>query len=729
MKRRNVSIAWMAVVITASTLPAGSVFAQTGSPHDCSFCHTTHSAPGPTLLLNADVEVHCLSCHGPAGTSTKKAAVHSNATTQYAAFSMSCIDCHTPHSSLINWLGGTNIMQVGKDVSGGGVAEVSTPNSGIRDVVFESRGTGAAQPSLHSFADSDEDANTVYDGVCEVCHTLTGHHRNNLADATHYTGDTCVTCHTHDSGFAPSGECTDCHNSIQDDGDGTPLGGRREIVSEFSLFSHHVQGTLVSSDCEACHEMTQHQQDQVRLKNADDPTNPGAVAVLTGDPLTSSTEAAKIEPICLACHDANGAGGSAPFSDSQMPPVIDSTKWATASHSLGLAGVMTCFGGDGQFGCHNTGHGSQKRKLLAPWDLAPIAPDYVSEEEGACYVCHDATGPAGTNLEADFAKAISHPVANSLQVVGRPVECEDCHNPHGAQGGAHTYNTTATAARNQVSPPLVGASGVSVSYAGLGNFVAPALGNYTAVDAATYEYEVCFKCHSGYAWLPGAPPAGLSPNGTAVNPDQTDLAQEFSSNNMSGHPVVTGLDNYPNSIVVGGKKGLLASAMTAPWNTNMGQQTMMCSDCHNTDASSPAAQGPHGSAAQFMLRGPNSANWPDVSVANFSSSWCANCHTNSAGAPHTEGGHTENNLPCYACHIVIPHGGKVSRLIADHDGMPARYAYNNQLRSIATDGATGNGMFPYVEAFTKAATGSYDTPNCKAGCYADHDSTTPSENW
>ena len=181
--------------------------------------------------------------------------------------------------------------------------------------------------------------------------------------------------------------------------------------------------------------------------------------------------------------------------------------------------------------------------------------------------------------------------------------------------------------------------------------------------------------------------------------------------------------------VVAAALGLLAAAMTSPWNTNVGSQTMKCSDCHNTSAASPAAQGPHGSAVQFMLRGANAANWPNHSVANFSTSWCANCHTNNAGPAHTEGGHTENNLPCHACHIVIPHGGKLSRLICDHDGMPARYAYNNTLRSIATDGATGNNQFPYVEAFTKTTPSSYDTPNCKAGCYSDHDSTSPSENW
>lgn len=61
--------------------------------------------------------------------------------------------------------------------------------------------------------------------------------------------------------------------------------------------------------------------------------------------------------------------------------------------------------------------------------------------------------------------------------------------------------------------------------------------------------------------------------------------------------------------------------------------------------------------------------------------------------------------------------------------MSARYAYNNTLRSIATDGNTGNDQYPYVEAFTKTTTGGYDTNNCKAGCYGDHADANPSENW
>jgi hypothetical protein len=56
---------------------------------------------------------------------------------------------------------------------------------------------------------------------------------------------------------------------------------------------------------------------------------------------------------------------------------------------------------------------------------------------------------------------------------------------------------------------------------------------------------------------------------------------------------------------------------------------------------------------------------------------------------------------------VIPHGGKLHRLIGDGTaggGMPARYAYNNDKNNTI------------IRGFTKAATSSYQKSNCGATC-------------
>ena len=64
-----------------------------------------------------------------------------------------------------------------------------------REVVFTSR-TG-----LNSFADG----NDIYDGICEVCHTVTSHHTNDGHHGGqhdgHHTGDDCITCHKHTNEF------------------------------------------------------------------------------------------------------------------------------------------------------------------------------------------------------------------------------------------------------------------------------------------------------------------------------------------------------------------------------------------------------------------------------------------------------------------------------------------------------------------------------------------------
>ncbi|HJV39954.1 MAG TPA: hypothetical protein VJ528_14035, partial [Geothrix sp.] len=188
---------------------------------------------------------------------------------------------------------------------------------------------------------------------------------------------------------------------------------------------------------------------------------------------------------------------------------------------------------------------------------------------------------------------------------------------------------------------------------------------------------------------------------------ETDLAQEFNPANRSGHPVVTGLNSYTGNTA---PKALAAATMKAPWATNLGTQTMMCSDCHNTDAATPAAQGPHGSAAQFMLRGTNPANWPNITLSSASTSWCTNCHTLtlSNNTAHNTGNHS--GYQCWNCHIVIPHGGKMSRLIGYSGSgttMPARYAYNNTVSNMKITG------------FKKptSATGYSQDGSCQTSCY------------
>ncbi len=173
--------------------------------HQCAFCHNVHGATGPALTREPVTEALCLSCHGPGGISVLKADVHKNSDrSQYPPFRISCRGCHDAHKDRQNWLVGTNLELVGTKQDSTGIARILTPNSGVREVVFESRGRDVGEPTLHSFADADEDGNGYYDGVCETCHTLTKHHRNNPSGGhAHNRGRTCVLCHEHVMNFIP----------------------------------------------------------------------------------------------------------------------------------------------------------------------------------------------------------------------------------------------------------------------------------------------------------------------------------------------------------------------------------------------------------------------------------------------------------------------------------------------------------------------------------------------
>jgi predicted CXXCH cytochrome family protein len=358
-----------------------------------------------------------------------------------------------------------------------------------------------------------------------------------------------------------------------------------------------------------------------------------------------------------------------------------------------------------------------------------------------------------------------------------------------ADSKSHKYATVATATRNQIlvgtTGPLMGADGVVPTYAT--NWTAP---TYVATTTATIEGQVCMKCHTSTATSFGAtPPAGLTPlyavgtakftnastavtgTGTTWNAgmvgawmhksantpayriaafvsatsltlatpyaqatdaaaaaylmtQETDVGMEFNTKNASYHPVMGGL--------TGGGSSALTVALTTTWNTAKGTQTMMCSDCHNTDSASTAAQGPHGSAAQFMLRNfgtgtPPPANWPAVTITNArgatvaNQSWCNNCHaiqtaTNNA---HSNGKH--NSVQCFNCHLVVPHGGKIGRLIATNTAnMPARYAYNN----LKTNS--------YLRAFVKTTSSAYQESNCgsaQSGCNNHSLATSATNSW
>ncbi|MFQ5798235.1 MAG: cytochrome c3 family protein [Bacteroidota bacterium] len=314
-------------------------------------------------------------------------------------------------------------------------------------------------------------------------------------------------------------------------------------------------------------------------------------------------------------------------------------------------------------------------------------------EENTCYAagCHGTTPGTNTkDIQSALNKTYRHPTnfesskhlnpdnSTSLNVPNRHAECQDCHNPHQAKDGLHTIKS------NAASNVLTGARGVTPGTAT--KWTQPT--TFSLNNPVTQEYQICLKCHSYYGF-------GTAINGvtTIVGPSGmniTDQAMEYNVSNYSAHPVAVGLNNQTGSY---SPRAMTSSQMTSEWSS-VGTQTMYCSDCHGNDEPTAATvpQGAHGSNARFMLTGTR-GYWPYTLTGKLwtlgdvwynQNNWqndlfCVNCHPlfitgDYSNEAHDAGDHNRDTftidatqyqgIPCVSCHLVVPHGGKRSRLIA-----------------------------------------------------------------
>ena len=322
-------------------------------------------------------------------------------------------------------------------------------------------------------------------------------------------------------------------------------------------------------------------------------------------------------------------------------------------------------------------------------------------EEDLCLHCHgeggNTTNPDDitTDIEKDYghgplttasvmATAGNHR-ANEKSVTATStsphIECTDCHNPHLATTVTRTEGSNAITTNS----PIQGVTGIDFdTFPTWSSSGTPNSGGYST---ATKEYQICFKCHSSANTSLTGWNTSLSISGTSEA--WTDVAMEFNPDNNAYHPIVAALPS---------DRQLQTDQLVNGWSPG---DTMYCSDCH----AGTLKVGPHGSAFKWMLAGTNKA-WPFASASDngkdtgtyrilYSSTigmvanngtddglFCLNCHpidcyiggpppdrdgTYAASDDRTNRVHIvspHNGYPCVACHIRVPHGGKVSRFIA-----------------------------------------------------------------
>jgi hypothetical protein len=372
--------------------------------------------------------------------------------------------------------------------------------------------------------------------------------------------------------------------------------------------------------------------------------------------------------ICISCHQSelNKDTYTPTLGVTTVGPIAK-TDYASSSHNYE---ATSTFSKDNSvfyancLKCHTREESSSYQSSTNKFALhnSNLPRLLLASEEGACYACHDGSefygisGKNPDNIQTLFGKTYTHPISitgkhtsyydeylnatagwMSPSSGNRHAECVDCHNPHLAQAGTHTLGTST------VSNALKGTWGVEPPDTPA--WQVPDQNSYTKVNPAQYEYQICFKCHSSFAYGSNPPPG------------QTDQAKEFNPNNASYHGVMA----VPSDAYSG-------ASYDSPWTYN---SRMYCSDCHGSDdANDP--EGPHGSNRDHILKGrwdealsyTDSGKYPDNrghGNGGYTGSLCDRCHNIGNATGFTDGKdnlHTRrhNKFSCINCHSRIPHG-------------------------------------------------------------------------
>ena len=422
---------------------------------------------------------------------------------------------------------------------------------------------------------------------------------------------------------------------------------------------------------------------------------------------TQGSHGGNIKKTCISCHDKDGWTGSAHDiqTNTYSNPNINTEYGTNRVDTLGCINCHTPHNGEGseyllrkveQNTCFKGAGDSTSTSPCHGTGGAKDIESVLSGNAGHGWLIKNQDG-VHTNLDYMYGTSVTRNPVGSKGIAwsdSKHIECMDCHNQHESKAlpkrvAKNDWYPIGSNKSNLISKSgaLTGASGVEPGSAA--RWTQPT--SFSVLESATKEYQICLKCHS--YWGLGTVSGGVSsfnlPSDASRN--FTDQAWEFNKANYSGHPVVIGASSR-----TGGQGALVSNQMKSPWKTNLGTQTMYCSDCHgakNESTSDP--KGPHGSSNNFMLKG-ISKQWPADASGNLyiagmgypkgtgadyrthNDLFCTNCHVIkvSSAKAHTADAAEMNGMYCVRCHSSIPHGTTNKRLII-YRNTAAPYNYNN----------------------------------------------------
>lgn len=431
--------------------------------------------------------------------------------------------------------------------------------------------------------------------------------------------DACLSCHnTRASAFGGTGENVAAGFLMGEDGSVQQMTARLEGRAGPSR--HDVFGeTGGKVECSSCHgphtvAAARYADGQAR-SDISDPDNTRLYWISTGgrqrDSVTGlpGATAGPLTEFCLRCHDGDPPQAALTWDPQApdgvvVPHTIRFPVWSFTNAAGGWDKRVFRSSGHRSAGmectdCHAS-HGAAGPRLLARGEDTPSS-------DGMCLSCHNGTGIAA-DVRADLLKPSRHPVLDTAGRHGdresyqnmplgeRHAECQDCHDAHAAQ-------PYAVAPRNApwLPGPSRGVSGLAADYgAGFRGVPSGSTPVFALAVPATFEYEVCFKCHTSYSWNgnpfgPVVPSEYGSAGGTNIG--QPDKAREFNPSNPAYHPIVA----------QGRNGGIRAEAFNPAAAVNADSR-VYCADCHGADEPDPNSaarpRGVHGSGNPFLLKGP-----------------------------------------------------------------------------------------------------------------------------
>ena len=416
-------------------------------------------------------------------------------------------------------------------------------------------------------------------------------------------------------------------------------------------------------------------------------------------------------PLCRACHDKAYWTASTHNNSTATWNGAGTNPWHLEGHNQPNDAANSTLKANGCENCHKPHDGGGARILLKQ-----------DGESGACLVCHN--GNVSTwNIDQALSSMYAHPVKDPLRagrhkpkrmpdgkiredqadLNNRHVECFDCHNPHAMTAGVSPNVGDIGGTNNLASNVLKGVWGVEPTWPGNWADVT----SYSEVDDIQFQYQLCFKCHSYYAF--GLTPP-FDPYGKMWGTGQlTDQAKEFNPSNASYHPVVAaGKNNFFAENASGGSYDY-SSSLIGNLTPN---STMTCVDCHsNSGYEGTGQKGPHGTDVWPILWAPYDET---TGMTGTFDHICFKCHEpavyggpggsqwdwNRTGFSTGVGGKNLHyrhvvlrDAPCTSCHSAIPHGMKRRAMLVYGLGdNPDTLPYMNHSEIPPVNGSTVYGI-------------------------------------